>query len=339
MIITATMEGPLVVGICTCDRPNLLTLTLESLAELNLPEGRAARLVLVDNGRTTTADAVLATAAPRLPFEIIEYLHEPRHGIAFARNRILQSAMECGAQFLAMVDDDELVYPDWLTELVHEAETSRADVVFGPVETKAPDGSPGFLQHIRIHGHFPEDSGHFHTAITGNVLIRIRSVENGLRFDESLGLRGGEDSLFFETLHARGKRIRFAKHIRLDELLPLQKAHWSWILQRTYVRRITKIDALMDKHGWWRVVRSVLGSLIFDPLLILASALGAPLSARLQATLLLKSGRLAGSLAWPFSYRPSQYQRVIDLSDHEFEQIGAGSTPPDSHGNRAASTA
>jgi succinoglycan biosynthesis protein ExoM len=333
------MEGPLVIGLCTCDRPNLLALTLESLAALNLPEGRATRLVLIDNGRTTTADAVLATAAPRLPFEVIEYLHEPRHGIAFARNRLLQNAMECGAQFLAMIDDDELAYPDWLTELVHEAEASRADVIFGPVETKAPDDSPGFLRHIRIHGHFPEDSGHFHTAITGNVLIRIRSIENGLRFDESLGLRGGEDSLFFETLYAQGKKIRYAKHIRLHELLPRQKASWSWILQRTYVRRIAKIDTLLKRNGWGRAIRSVLGSLLFDPIPIMASALGAPFSARLQAMLLLKSGRLIGSMAWLFSHRPSQYQRVIDLSDHEFKQIGGESSLPESHGNRATSTA
>lgn len=57
------------------------------------------------------------------------------------------------------------------------------------------------------------------------MLARRESVASiGLRFDPRFALSGGEDVMFFRTLHAAGNRIAYAPRARVTELVPHKRA-------------------------------------------------------------------------------------------------------------------
>jgi len=107
----------LVVGICTYARPVLLTACLESLARQSVPAGLAVSIAVVDNEPQPVRRALVSGFADRCPFPV-HYVHQPRRGIAPARNAILDRAGELQADWIAMIDDDETAAPDWIEKLM-----------------------------------------------------------------------------------------------------------------------------------------------------------------------------------------------------------------------------
>ena len=86
-------------------------------------------VVLVDNDPVGSALALLrALNDPR-----VAVVHEPRAGVANARNAGLRAAK---GGTIAFLDDDELAPAGWLAELKRVQAAHDADVVFGPVRTK-----------------------------------------------------------------------------------------------------------------------------------------------------------------------------------------------------------
>ncbi|MGI9590846.1 MAG: glycosyltransferase family 2 protein, partial [Myxococcota bacterium] len=118
--------------ICTCSRPAMLGRLLGSLrdVELGALEASAVEIVVVDNDPSGSARAVCETAAARLPFPI-HFAEESRRGIAFARDRLVREALARGADFLALLDDDDVPERDWLRRLLERQQETGAEVVAG----------------------------------------------------------------------------------------------------------------------------------------------------------------------------------------------------------------
>ena len=97
---------------------------------------RRLRIVIVDNEGSEQARGLCDRF--RCAADIaIRYIHEPRRGISYARNRCLDEvAADC--DFIAMIDDDEIPDPDWLEQLLEAQEHSGADVVEGRVVPGVP---------------------------------------------------------------------------------------------------------------------------------------------------------------------------------------------------------
>lgn len=153
-------------------------------------------------------------------------LHAPHANISVARNACLDAA---SSEWIAFIDDDEIAAPGWLASLYSSA--SMNDVVFGPVRARYAPGTPqwlvdgDFLSKSPARRSFGLDTGH-----TANALLR-RSCADSLYFDETLGQTGGEDSLFFASLHARGARLGFCGHALVFEPADPRRCSFSalWV--------------------------------------------------------------------------------------------------------------
>ncbi|MEA5448603.1 glycosyltransferase [Leptolyngbya sp. CCNP1308] len=98
-------EWPLVtVAVCTRDRPDDIKLCLEAIAQLDYPN---LDILVVDNAPTTERTKDLIDHH----YSQVRYVHEPRPGLDWARNRAI---LEAKGEIIAYTDDDVVVDRGWV---------------------------------------------------------------------------------------------------------------------------------------------------------------------------------------------------------------------------------
>ncbi|HEY7769317.1 glycosyltransferase family 2 protein [Longimicrobium sp.] len=223
------------VCIATFRRPEGLSALLASLGALAFSR-RAAEVVVVaaDNDARESARGVCREAAGSLPWPL-HYVVEAERNIAGARNRAVARALEAGADFVAFVDDDETVSPEWLDELLDAQAASGADVVQGRVVPCFQPGTPAWLSGAWVYGvSLPARGTRLPVASTNNVLVRAGLLAGGRPFDPAFGLSGGEDSLFFLRAAREGALIVSAPAAVACEHVSPARARVGWVLRRAF---------------------------------------------------------------------------------------------------------
>lgn len=115
--------------ICTHNRCTLLRDTLASLEQLSVPEDLSWNLVVVDNNSSDQTKDVVESFAHSAVLQP-KYAFESNPGLSHARNR---GIAETSGSIIAFLDDDVIVAPDWLTEVVQGFEQYGAMCVSGRV--------------------------------------------------------------------------------------------------------------------------------------------------------------------------------------------------------------
>jgi succinoglycan biosynthesis protein ExoM len=137
------------VGVCTAGRPQLLAKCLASLVLQRAPRGYEFRFLVVDNDYEPKAHHMVDAASVHSR-HAIDYVHEVRRGISFARNRVLEEALAAGADWIGFIDDDETAPPNWLIRMLAAARRYQADVLQGPVIPVLPEPLPFWYVKPRI---------------------------------------------------------------------------------------------------------------------------------------------------------------------------------------------
>lgn len=240
------MSGSVDICICTYRRPHIAE-TLRSLGQLHLPKPIDVAVIVADNDIEPSARMQVTEAVGRLPFPIT-YLHAPAGNISVARNACLDASE---ADFVAFIDDDETVTPEWLTRLIEAAETSGADAVLGPVRAKYSKDAPIWMQRGDFHSTFPVFVGDaIKTGYTCNVLMRRTSRHiAGRRFDLRRGKTGGEDTTFFSEVERSGGAIRYAAEAWVEEMVPESRATFRWLARRRFRVGQTHGRLLAEANG------------------------------------------------------------------------------------------
>lgn len=225
-----------IVGLCTCKRPKMLKKCLESLAMQIMPADCVVHIVVVDNEEQPNAQAAMEHFARTCPIPV-HYVHEPRRGIATARNAVLDKAVTLGANWIAMLDDDETAQPNWLAELMAQ-EYRHAPVLSGQRDFVYAN-TPSFWEKPRRNRPAVERN----TASTCNVRFSRALIDAGLRFDESLNLRGGEDTRFFRQAHSTGFQIERNERAITHEFRHPERTSYLGVIHRHYRNQYGILEA------------------------------------------------------------------------------------------------
>lgn len=217
------------IAICTYQRAQVVD-TLRSVAGLTVPDGYTLHVIVADNDVEPTAQVTVQSACDTLGLNLT-YVHAPARNISIARNACLDAA---GGEYLAFIDDDQLLKPDWLSIILTRAHETKADIVLSPVRGLFPDDSPLWMMAGGFHDNMPVYvRGKIITGYTGGNLIRLTSPAiAGLRFDLSYGVSGGEDTDYTTRAHARGAHIDFAADAGVYEPVPANRRKLSWLITR-----------------------------------------------------------------------------------------------------------
>lgn len=282
-----------VIGICTCNRPELLRKLLRRLEKISLDQlDPSALLILVADNMPLAATGsgsdqkrapesareICEKASEHLPLRLV-YLEEERRGISFARNRIVDETLTLGADLLAFIDDDDLPDPDWLIRLIERQQETGAEIVMGNRIFLLPENAenrvqqrlkqPRMCNETRIW----KENGLPHQLSTCNVLIHgqvlTRLAKNGPVFDPVFALMGGGDADFFCRAHRAGTTFARAEQSIIQFRVWPHRATLGGIMRRKFkggfsqgllVRRYL---SFRHRLRWlaevmWRLVRSCL---------------------------------------------------------------------------------
>jgi len=193
-----------------------------------------AEIVVVDNDAAGSARALVQRMGrgATLP---VRYVHAPEPGVAHARNVGVTAAR---GEFIAFLDDDEVASPSWLTELLAVQRQFDADVTFGPVRARLPEGL----------NRYPDYFGCFFSRVgpdeactimegpgCGNSLVRKESMPHPTEpFARKRDGIGGEDDLLFATMKAAGGRFAWAPKAWVWEVPEPSRVRLGYTLRRSF---------------------------------------------------------------------------------------------------------
>lgn len=183
------------------------------------------------------------------PLPGVRYVHEPRPGIAAARNRALAEGH--AADLLVFIDDDERPLDDWLTALLRTWLADRPAAVSGHVLSVLPDDvDPWILAGDLFHRPNPPTGTILRTLAAGNLLLDLRQVRAwGLRFDDRFGLTGGEDTLFTRQIDAAGGRMLWCRESVTTDRVPRERLSRSWLASRFFRFGVTSAQVELTLLG------------------------------------------------------------------------------------------
>jgi len=317
--MTAADKSPesldILIGVVSFRRPIMLAMLLDSLAAQSLLGTHVTiALCVVDNDAERSAAAVVDAKAHGLPCPLT-YLCEPRRGIPFARNRVLEHAIERQAHWIAFIDDDETAARDWLASLYTTALETGADALQGPVRYVAQQGTPRWLTEdldARSRRMTRRREGSRKAKLsTRNLLMSTRlASELGLRFDESFALSGGSDIDFFYRAHLLGARNIWTNRAVVTEIIPVERLSLRFQLQRAFRSAAGTTHSRRRIHGLAptlaRTLPKILGRLLAG-LAVLPLALA---SRRLRLKGLRHLASAVGHAAGLAGRTGEQYSRI-----------------------------
>jgi len=242
---TETETVSVAVCVATLHRPLGLRALLGSLADMELPPHVRLTVVVVDNDAEASASPVVEELRGRVRGDLT-YVVEPRRGIPFARNAAVAATGD--VDWVAFVDDDEVVARDWLAELLRVAREHAADVVTGTVLPRFVEPPPewaragGFFERPRF-----ATGTAIHYARTSNALVAAHLLRSQERpFSEALAKNGGDDTHFFQRVRLAGHRIVWADEAVVEEDVPASRVRPQWLVRREYRRGNTLSLCLRD---------------------------------------------------------------------------------------------
>lgn len=220
-----------VVAVATYRRPAPLRRLLpELVAQRSAYPGQASVLVVDNDPDGGARDQVTAWADAS-----VRYVHEPRPGIAAARNRALAGAGT--ADLLLFVDDDGLPTAGWLVAMVAAWRRWHPTAVSGPAVPRFEDGEPDpwvagsgvFDRTVRPTGALVGG------ASTANLLLDLAQLRRfGLEFDEAFGLTGGSDTMLTHAVVAAGGTIRWCDEAEVLDFHSADRMTPAWVRRRSY---------------------------------------------------------------------------------------------------------
>lgn len=299
----------------TFRRPELLRACVTGCGRQVLDESIAVEIVVVDNCPDGSARPVIDSLADRSACPV-RYVSEVVPGISAARNAGLSHA---SGEFVAFVDDDEVPGPNWLSCLVDTARRFEADAVLGPVTPLNPlrgEVTPAWpptgtvLGSTTVSPFWSRAGKAFPRLATNNVLLRItsRSIE-GVRFDHRLGLTGGEDTVYFNTIIGGGAKLVSCAEAIVHEHVGSERLTLRYALARSFRggQIVSWAPMLAEPPSPILTSTSMIVGLAQVPTFLLLAAVGCFSGRHKRDRHLGRAAAALGKLFWAAPFRAQAY--------------------------------
>jgi glycosyltransferase involved in cell wall biosynthesis len=229
-------DQQIVLAIPTFRRPRLLLALLDSLFG---DEGGYPAIVIIGDNDCSEEVRSLVNAYPAPSGVRLIYLAVPERGVSQVRNALLTEIMHEAPEWrwLVMLDDDGLVTPGWLPNLIACGERFDAHLVGGPVEGVLPKDASFLARHSIFAERRRWETGPVETLnTTQNLAIsrRLLDLIDTPLFRSELGASGGEDYDLFRRTHEAGGRLVWCDEAIIREPAPAERLTARALIWRYY---------------------------------------------------------------------------------------------------------
>lgn len=237
ILVEKTAITYIVIAICTCLRPKMLKNSLLSINETIFPENIKTEILVVDNDKEQSAKNIVEDVKQISKCKI-HYFVEENRGIAYARNKVLDEAINLGASHILFFDDDELLTKDVLIRHIDMYnKTQDANIISGPTISKFETNYPSYIKkHMVFKQSTTKKTGlKRDRCASGNVFFPTNMVKDyNLKFDTKYIFMGGEDGDFFNRASKLGFNIVWCNEAIIEEVVPPARANIPYILKKCY---------------------------------------------------------------------------------------------------------
>jgi len=261
--------------ICTFNRCEILAHCLDSIAKLNDPRPTDdIEIVVVDNNSRDETRTLVEKLIPHFPFKM-RYVLEGEQGISAARNRAIDEAV---GDYLAFLDDECIVSPDWLSIAIADINRFRPSIIGGPFfGAFLPGDRPKWFkveygdasQFINVQ--YPKGFNGEFRACAGNMFVR-RDVFESVRFDVAMGQKGyqlkvGEEiDLQDRFLRSHGsERIFFDPGLIVRHFIRPEKMRLSYHAKRAILTTLGS-PSIIDHETFLVALSKALGHAALSPI-------------------------------------------------------------------------
>ena len=221
----------IIIAVCTYKRHESLVRCLESIQKMITPDTVTVEIAVIDN----EPSAIIADICQQ---KNITYIAEPRRGLVFARNKILEFARSHKPDYLGIIDDDETVSENWLSDMLAGFEKTNADAVAGIIDIQLEKTMPAYLKYAY---QFKKVTNYksVKTLPMGNVMLGKNILQTDMWFDKKFNFTGGEDVNFFNRISQAGFKLYKIPNAQVTEYLMPEKASL-----RAYFNRQLRVSKL-----------------------------------------------------------------------------------------------
>jgi len=259
---------PTSVIVCTHNRATLLPKVLTRLRAQDYPQD-AFEIIVVDNGSTDHTPQVVErfVTGPGIP---VRYIAETRLGVTFARNRGAEVARY---PYIAYLDDDCGVEPDWLSQLVqgfdlHDDVTAVGGrVVLDWNQTERPAWfGPGLERWLGSNTHLgsrPRLLEKNMQVLESNMALKREAwkAAGGFLGMEQFGskhMAASEVLYLLKQIERQGGKVAFVPAATVNHHIGQRSRRW--MLRRAYWQGVSDgiLDYLLFRRSWWSATSRII---------------------------------------------------------------------------------
>ena len=226
--------------LCSYNRCESLSKALDSVALSTLPASVQWEVLIVDNNSSDRTRSVAESYCSKYPRHF-RYLFEAKQGKSYALNSAIRAA---DADVLAFVDDDVIVEPTWLSNLVAPLKSGEWSGSGGRILVDPGFRPPPWLQSCNKSILAPLavfDKGHearelFEAPFGTNMAFRREMFSKHGDFRTDLGPQPGseirdEDTEFGSRLLSRGERLWYEPSAVVFHAVPASRIRKTYFLR------------------------------------------------------------------------------------------------------------
>lgn len=242
------------VAIPTYNRAELLRQTLCGITRQDFPAQEFEILVIDNNSTDNTREVVAAFAGASPP---PRYVLETKQGLDHGRNRALD---EAAGEIIVFGDDDILMEPDWLRQLVAPFSGSGAEkigCVGGEVIPVFPDGLPDWVAEWHAPLAFRADAGALaakHSPMGANMAFPRRIFDQVGRFSTALDRSGrnlfsGGDEEMIRRVRAAGFEVWFVPAAKVQHQMPASRTTFKYAARHAFDSARSRVVDRAQRKG------------------------------------------------------------------------------------------
>lgn len=255
------------VVICTHNRASLVEACLDSLTHQTVSSDRF-EVVVVDNASTDGTVDILRRFSTQ--FEHFVFVTEPRIGVSYTRNRGVACSSPATA-WIAALDDDTEVFPDWMEEMLKEVKHGRFDAFGGLVLPKHLTPPPVWFHDRYASSEFispvacaiPKGPFFF---IGCNCAYRKEPLQAIGGFPERIGPQGqaicyGDETFAQNRMHRAGYRLGYVPDVKAYHVVRSGKYSIRFFVRSAFSMGRDSWPSMEDRPTAAKLMRILLAGL------------------------------------------------------------------------------